>query len=166
MKTRWITIIRHAKSSWNEPQLADKHRPLAKRGLNNASLMGENNAGLLRQVEQFYCSSGQRAVETLELMMEAANTHGGVNFADELYSFDFRQVVQFCETIDDCYESVAIVGHNPALTEFVNRLTDEQLYNLPTAAIARLRVKANSWRQLSAASGKLVYFSCPKNYQF
>lgn len=165
MTTRWITLIRHAKSSWDQPQLTDKQRPLAKRGINNALQMGENHAALLGQIEQFYCSTGQRAMQTLELIARAAAIDTNeFSFSDELYTFDCRQLIGFCECLDDQYKSIAMVGHNPGLTEFINQLTDDHLYNMPTAAIARLRIKAEHWRQLSQSRVKLVYFSCPKNY--
>ncbi|TQV73160.1 hypothetical protein FLL45_17065 [Aliikangiella marina] len=166
MKARFITLIRHAKSSWDDSRLTDKDRPLASRGRRDAPLMARRNRPLIESVEHFYCSTAERAHETFDLIHgELHGFHADYNLTDELYTFSARDVLKYCQQLPDNIYSVGIVGHNPALTEFINLMTADSLANLPTCAIARIRLKVDCWENIQYETGKLVYYTCPKNYR-
>lgn len=166
MKSRFITLIRHAKSSWEQPSLIDKERPLAARGRRDAPLMARRNRPIIESVEHFYCSTAVRAMETFDLFHhELQGFQAEYSASDSLYSFSASDVLHFCQQFPDELYSIGIVGHNPALTELINLLTADTLANLPTCGLVRIRLKIDSWEELQYEPGKLVYFSCPKNYR-
>ncbi len=166
MKTRFITLIRHAKSSWEQPNLSDKARPLAARGRRDAPLMARRNRPILEAVEHFFCSSAQRAVETFELIhSELSGFHVDYSISNDLYTFSSQDIFKFCQQLPENLNSVGIVGHNPALTEFISLVTPDDIANLPTCCMVRLRIKIDSWENIQYEAGKLVYYSCPKNYR-
>ena len=166
MKAKFITLIRHAKSSWDQPNLSDKARPLAARGKRDAPLMARRNRPLIESVEHFYCSSAQRASETFELIhSELSDVYSDYSLKDELYTFSAREVLKFCQQLPNSLSSIGLVGHNPALTEFISLMTADDIANLPTCSIARIRIKTDKWENIQYEAGKLVYYSCPKNYR-
>ena len=166
MKVRFLTLFRHAKSSWDKPELSDVDRPLAARGLRDAPLVAKRNKRIIHQVEHFYCSTAQRARQTLDEILFVADMESPeVSWHDSLYTFDASQVLAFCKKLPEHIYSVGLIGHNPGFTQIVNQLTCDNLENLPTASIARIRIKTNSWQELDASDARLVYYTCPKNYR-
>lgn len=158
MKT--LLLIRHAKSSWSSIGMNDHDRPLNERGKSDSKRMRSELSGSLQQCNAIYASTAKRARKTIE------NLHGAsdVNFTDQLYTFDVNELAQFVKSIDKTYDCVAIVAHNPSLTEFINRYSDTQLINLPTCGVAKLKfMELENWCDIIMHSGKLVYFNVPKN---
>jgi phosphohistidine phosphatase len=164
MKPRRLTLIRHAKSSWDGFGLSDHDRPLASRGLRDAPLMGEYHRKPLHAIEQFYCSTAKRANQTLSEMVKGAGLdHPPVIYVKALYTFDAQQVIDIVSELPDHFYSVALVGHNPAFTETVNYFTDAEFENMPTAAIAQIQFDVASWQSLKRQAGELVLFARPKD---
>lgn len=161
-----LTLIRHAKSSWDHPHLDDKLRPLALRGEKAALLMGKMSDEILRSVDYFFVSDAARASQTMELMARQAKIDPAlVNYFSKLYSFEKETLVKFVRKLDDQYQSVALVGHNPALTELANYHLPDRIANLPTGAIIRIAFDCDEWAELENVDAKLTYFDCPHNYQ-
>lgn len=162
MKT--LLLIRHAKSSWKDPVLTDLQRPLKKRGIRNASDMAGRLAALDHAVEQVFTSPARRAIETLELMTEATGFgRDATQVLADLYSFDYDDVMLTLRKLDDRWQSVAVVGHNPAITDLVNFLALEHIANIPTCGIALLRLDIDQWAEMRAGCGKLTHYDFPKN---
>jgi len=163
---RFLTLIRHAKSSWDNPRFDDRERPLAPRGLRDAPLVARHNKELLQSVEKFYCSSAKRAQLTLDEMAYAADLDNSrFHCTNELYTFDSSDLLAFLSRLPDSQFSIALIGHNPAFTQLTNRLTATNLDNIPTAGIVRIRLVIDSWQSIDEGQAKLVYYTCPKNYR-
>lgn len=162
---KYLTLIRHAKSSWEFPGLTDKERPLAKRGRKGAEKIAAHNSVLLDEVETFYCSTALRATQTIDLLSRFAEIPlSKQEYNDSLYIFDHKVLIQFIKRLADRFQSIAIIGHNPALTELVNSLTEYSLENIPTCGLVRIRIDSESWKDIENSDCKLVYFDCPKNH--
>lgn len=154
MKT--LLILRHAKSDWNEPDLADHDRPLGGRGKRDAPRIGR----LMRDeqlVPDFIISStAKRARKTAKLVAEASGYEGEISLDETLYlgsPEDYLDALR--QTPENC-QSVMIVGHNPGLEELVEALTGE-VEALPTAALAKVALPVDRWRDVSEnVEGKLV----------
>ena len=165
-RRKFLTLIRHAKSSWDYPDLIDKQRPLSKRGRKSVELMSEHNAKLLNQIEMFYCSTAERAVQTMDLYSRHTKIPlSKINYSDTLYIFDKGVLASFLKKLSDNLHSAALIGHNPAFTDLVNYFVEDQIDNVPTCAIVRIKFECQSWKDITNCESKLVYFDCPKNHK-
>ncbi|NHZ86559.1 MAG: hypothetical protein GWP19_11885 [Planctomycetia bacterium] len=163
MEIKYLTLIRHAKSSWKFPELTDFDRPLNKRGLKSASLMGvvlQEQAVLFDAV---FSSSAKRAHDTIELICERIGFPlNNIKFEDELYDFHSQRVYEYIKHFDDSLHDVALAGHNPVFHRLATLLTGESIVKFPTCAIARMRFDVDQWRQVTGGTGRLVFYDCPK----
>ena len=154
MKT--LLILRHAKSSWNDPALADHERPLNKRGRRDASRMGElvREYGLIPDV--VISSDAVRARLTAEAVAEAARYAGEILLDPHLYMACPADILSLLPVMPENAETVMIVGHNPGLEKLVEQLTGER-QDLPTATLAQIRLPIAQWRDLKLSTrGKLA----------
>jgi phosphohistidine phosphatase len=164
-------LLRHAKSSWDDPALADHDRPLAPRGRRAATSMAAYIANLDTTPSLILCSTAARTRETLERVTDALPDGATVEYADQLYAASARGLLSRLRAVPDAVGTVLIVGHNPAIEELALRLTDSgaprdlerMSHKFPTAACARLRLTDPSWAALDASSCELVSFMRPKD---
>lgn len=164
MKT--LTLIRHAKSSWKDPTLRDFDRPLNKRGYRNAPFMGQllNERGV--NFDRVYSSPARRAIDTAKyICTEIDHDLDEIKKDPSLYHADADDLLDFIGALDDELNDVALVGHNPALTELTNLLSAEPIDNVPTSGIVLFQVDIEHWRDLSKAKATLLGFEYPKKYQ-
>ena len=135
MKT--LLVLRHAKSSWNDPALDDHERPLNKRGRRDAPRMGElvREYGLIPDV--IISSDAVRARLTAEAVAEAARYAGEILLDPHLYLACPADIHSLLTTVRENAGTVMIVGHNPGLEKLVKQLTGEW-QDLPTAALAQI----------------------------
>jgi phosphohistidine phosphatase len=159
MKT--LILLRHAKSSWDDPALADFDRPLNERGLRDAPRMGKELARRKALPDLVLCSPAQRARQTLELFKGPAGLAREPVYEPRIYNASTRDLLEVIQEISDEVESVLLVGHNPGLEDFFARLT-ERVEHLPTAAMARLELKTDRWRDVGSSRVQLKWFVTPK----
>ncbi|MGB6018878.1 MAG: histidine phosphatase family protein [Sulfurimonadaceae bacterium] len=160
MKT--LLILRHAKSSWKEAHFSDHDRPLNKRGQSDALKMGR----LLREKELtpklIICSTAKRARETVELVREACGYEDEIRFSEELYLAEPEAYIQALNELDDTYDRVMVVGHNPDLEELLELLTGEE-HILPTAALVQVVLPIQTWRELDeSVDSELIKLWVPR----
>ncbi|WP_164503487.1 SixA phosphatase family protein [Pleionea sediminis] len=162
---KYLSLLRHAKSSWDFPSLDDKHRPLSKRGKKSTQLIAEHNSNVFKEAELICASTSVRATQTIENILEHAKiSASNLEFREQLYTFDDSDIIRFIQSISDSYQRILLVGHNPAFTEVVNQLTNNQLINIPTCGIVKIQCESISWQDITQFENKLVFFDCPKNY--
>lgn len=157
-----LFLLRHAKSSWEDPQPDDHDRPLASRGHTAAKLMAEHLRGTGIRPSLVLCSSARRARETLdELALE-----GEVRIERELYAASAAQLLERLQRLPDAVESSMLIGHNPAIQTLAMSLAGSgtQLARIqrkfPTGALAALTF-AGDWRGLRPGSADLAAFVRP-----
>ncbi|MDM7923769.1 MAG: histidine phosphatase family protein [Pyrinomonadaceae bacterium] len=156
-----LLILRHAKSSWDNPELSDFDRPLNKRGKTAAPFMGSLIAERGQLPDAIVSSPAKRAAETATLVREHGNVPADIKFDERIYEASpqaLRQVVS--ETADDV-ESLMVVGHNPGMEGFLLFLTG-RLRPMPTAALAIVELNIDSWSEIFANSGRLIELIKPK----
>jgi len=154
MKT--LLVLRHAKSSWDDPALGDHERPLNKRGRRDAPRMGElvREYGLIPDV--VISSDAVRARRTAEAVAEAARYAGEILLDPRLYLAWPDDILSLLQRVREKAETVMIVGHNPRLEKLVEQLTGEW-QDLPTAALAQIGLPLDQWRDLKLSTrGRLV----------
>ena len=161
---RRLFLLRHAKSSWDEPGLADRERPLASRGRKATKLIAAylRDEGISPQL--VLCSSSVRTRETLRgLRLDEAD----VRIEDDLYGASADELLAVVRHLPDEVDSVMLVGHNPGIEDLTIRLSGqgEELARVrqkfPTAALATLELDG-SWRELAPGGAELVAFVKPK----
>jgi phosphohistidine phosphatase len=163
---RTLYLLRHAKSSWDDPTLADRARPLAKRGRRDAKLIAEHLSRLGTEPDLVLCSSATRTRQTLELVLPASAGES-VLVEDELYAASAGELLARIRLVPDDVASLLLIGHNPGLQELALALagSGDELEHLrtkfPTAALATL-VHENTWSRLSAGDATLAAYVVPK----
>jgi phosphohistidine phosphatase len=162
LRMKTLLVLRHAKSSWNDPALDDHERPLNKRGRRDAPRMGElvREYGLIPDV--VISSDAVRARLTAEAVAEEARYAGEILVDPRLYMARPADIVSLLPTVRENAETVMIVGHNPGLEKLVEQLTGER-QDLPTAALAQIVLPIDQWRDLKLSTrGTLVGLWRPK----
>ena len=162
MKT--LHLLRHAKSSWDEPYRSDRERGLNKRGQRDAPRMGR---ALAREIDPLpvLVSPARRAQLTLEGVCDGWPALAGLQHqtVEELYTFSASDVFDLLQACDDDREELFLVGHNPAFTDLVNYLNaSDSLENLPTAGYARLTLSIDRWGELAPGRGTLARLLIPR----
>jgi phosphohistidine phosphatase len=160
MKT--LLVLRHAKSSWEDPAVDDHERPLNKRGRRDAPRMGElvREYGLM--IDVVISSDAVRARLTAEAVAEAAHYAGEVLLDQHLYLAGPDDILLLLRRVRQNADTVMIVGHNPGLEELVEQLTGER-QDMPTAALAQIALPIDRWRDLTSATrGTLMGLWRPK----
>ena len=157
---RRLLLIRHAKSSWKFPDLDDHERPLNGRGERDSISMARHLADKDEMLDVIYSSSAIRALEYAERISEFTN----ISLVPELsfYTFDVDELIEILRHLPDSAERVAIVAHNPAITQAVNRLTGSEINNVPTAGIAAIDCNIDTWTDIRQGVCELAYFEYPK----
>jgi phosphohistidine phosphatase len=160
-----LVIVRHAKSSWDTSTLNDIDRPLNGRGKHDAPLMRRilRERGLVPG--RILSSPAKRARKTAKLIAaEVGYAADAIDIRDEIYMQGVPALMALVQTLDDAWPRVFLCGHNPDLTELVNRLSGESIANVPTCGIASIAFEVGSWAHVMAGSGRLVFFDYPKRH--
>lgn len=162
MKT--LHLLRHAKSSWDQPGLSDRERELNKRGRRDAPRMGEALAQRMAPMS-VAVSPARRAQLTLDGLCSGWSAMGEVAHCtqEDLYTFSSEDLVEWIAAQDDGRGALFMIGHNPALTDLVNTLTGKYtLDNLPTAGYVELCLRIDHWSDLRQGCGSIEYSLFPK----
>jgi phosphohistidine phosphatase len=160
MKT--LLLLRHAKSSWKHPELADHDRPLNKRGKRMAPLMGSllQDEDLIPDL--ILCSSAVRALTTALIVAKACAYKGKIQQTRKLYLAEPQTYVEVLRQVAEKHASVLVVGHNPELEMLLEALTGEAMA-MPTAALAQVELSLKRWSDLDTDTDcKLVNVWRPK----
>jgi phosphohistidine phosphatase len=158
---RRLILLRHAKSSWDDPALADHDRPLSPRGRRAAKLIREHLRREEIAISLVLCSSARRARETVELV----DPPGELMVEDRLYAASADQLLGRLRALPDDFQAVLLVGHNPAIQELAVGLArnagDLAARKFSTGGLATLSF-SGSWRSLAPEGTELVGFVTPK----
>lgn len=159
MKT--LFILRHAKSSWNNADLSDFERPLNERGLETAPFMGEIFKENQFKPELILSSPARRAEQTANLIKDAARINGEIKFDERIYEASPSRLLEVIAEQSEKIESLMLVGHNPGLEGLIKVLTGE-IQPMPTAALAVIDLKIESWKEINNSTGSLRTLIRPK----
>lgn len=160
MKT--VLLMRHAKSSWDNPALDDHERPLNKRGQSAAPRIGQliRDEGICPQV--VVSSTAVRAESTARIVAQECGFKGEIVFTDDLYLAPPSQYLGIISGLDDTYGTVLLVGHNPGISELVSGICNQPV-SMPTAALAVTRTQHETWKGYETEpASELVNFWRPK----
>jgi phosphohistidine phosphatase len=162
-------LLRHAKSSWDDPEMEDVDRPLAPRGARAADRMRDYLDAEGIRPELVLCSSALRTRETLGRVLPGLGPELTVRIEPSVYSFEADQLLDRLRELPANVRSVMLIGHNPAMQELASLLAaqgdrlDDLRKGFPTAALAELDVPVGSWDELTPGSGRLERFVVPRD---
>ena len=162
MKT--LYIVRHAKSSWDDPYLADFDRPLNGRGKRNVPDMGSRLAALGIMPDLMLSSPANRAITTARGIAKAIGYDPGMIRQDMgLYHASSANIRQIISETDDRINTLMVFGHNPGFTSLISNLSDFHPYNLPTCGACGIRFDIKTWKAILATKGEKIYYDYPKS---
>ena len=158
-----LFIVRHAKSSWDFPELSDYDRPLNKRGKKNAPEMGRRLATRNIKPDALVTSPAKRAAATARRIAEEISFPlQRIKKEPQLYHGSTNGMIEVIKAIKSDVDILMIFGHNPGLTDLANQLTGSDIYNIPTSGVVEIDFEISSWKDLELIVGKLVSFDFPK----
>ncbi len=162
--SKTLLLVRHAKSSWDDPDLADYARPLNKRGKRDAAAMAQRVAHRPDRPERIVTSPATRARRTAEAMAAALGFEPESLVVDpRIYDATVTSLLEVIRSLDDRHARVMLVGHHPGITETVNALTDAALEKMPTCSVAEMRVEVPSWADVREGGAVLIELLTPKD---
>ena len=159
-----LILIRHAKSSWDEPGLSDAERPLNERGKKDAPEMAKRLKDKGLKIDLFLSSPAKRAKRTARYIAEELDVKKDkIETEEALYGAGPTAFIEVISNLSDKYKTVAIFAHNPGITDFANTLTSVHIDNMPTCGIFAVQADVNSWKEFKNAEKKFLFFDYPKN---
>lgn len=168
MKT--LYILRHGKSSWDEPDLPDHDRPLAPRGRRAAALVGRHLKDKGVKLDLILCSTARRAVDTLHLVLDELGGDVTVERERGLYLCGAKVLLERLRDTPDESQHLMLVAHNPDLHELATLMVGEgdeaaraaMAEKFPTGACAAVLFGVTRWRDLEPGSGRLIDYAQPR----
>jgi phosphohistidine phosphatase len=143
-----VTFLRHSKSSWDY-NLDDIDRPLNNLGVTKIKKVAESSKAQFVNSDIIFSSCATRAIHTSLILTRSLSINSNrISICEDLYTFEFNEVVNFINKIENKYSEVVLVGHNPAYTEISNYFSENKILNLPTARWFSMKFDSNSWSDI------------------
>jgi phosphohistidine phosphatase len=163
-----LYLLRHAKSSWDDPGVEDHDRPLNPRGRDAARRLATHFRISGIRPDLVLCSSAARAVETLAPISEAVGLHERTRIDTGIYGASAGQLLERLRELDDRVGSVLVIGHNPGLQELAIGLAADDRQTLlrlwgkfPTGTLVEVVSDGATWRDLSPQTAHFVRMIVP-----
>jgi phosphohistidine phosphatase len=165
-----LAILRHAKSSWDEPGLDDFDRPLNDRGWKAARRIGRELKQRGLRFDLVLSSTAARTRETIDGVQEKYDFKAPIMFEPRLYGAGEAVLLEIVRGLDEKVKAPLIVGHNPGLQLLIAKLTRDDSKGLrqriagkfPTAALAILELPAKRWVEVEPGNGEVVELILPR----
>jgi len=162
MKT--VYIVRHAKSSWDMTDIPDENRPLLEKGKKRTKKVIDYLLEKNIRVDYIISSHAVRAVETAKILAHALKYNvENIKLDPHLYYTGGDDLVDQFFDLPDRYNSVMIVGHNPALSDFVNHYLPEPIDHLPTSGIVSISFKTEAWHEVPVSRHEINFVLFPRD---
>ncbi len=170
MKT--LTLLRHAKSGWDDPVARDFDRPLNKRGRRAARTIGQEMRAQGLEFDQVIASPAARVIETLADVAEGYGSPMQTNFDERVYLASVTTLLDVVREAADSADRLLLVGHNPGLESLAllltdgdegNGLRDELAVKYPTGTVAEIAFAVDSWSDVGPGTGRLKRFIRPRD---
>lgn len=163
---RYLTLIRHGKSSWDFDGLKDDERPLNPRGERDVPVMALRFVAQGHRPDYLLSSYATRALTTARLFArQLCYPVERIRLTEALYECPMAEIYSIIAGLNDQHWHVCLFGHNPGFTAFANDLCGATIDNIPTTGIVHMQLNIDSWHQVTAGSGELLQFDYPKKSQ-
>lgn len=158
-----IILVRHAKSSWDDPFLNDHDRPLADRGIADAPKMAKRlkKKGIVPDL--ILSSTALRAAETAKITAKIlGRSEDDISWEKGLFHAAPNQILKIIRMQKDSVNTLLVFGHNPGFNDLITYLGGD-LDNLPTSGQFGFKLKSEHWAELSPETAEVWFFDFPKN---
>jgi phosphohistidine phosphatase len=168
---RTLLLMRHAKSSWHRPELADVDRPLAARGQEAASLIASHIKAQKWRPDLVLCSHAERVSATWQLMAPVLGRSIECRTLRAIYLGAPSRLLEALRRATDEVETLMLIGHNPGLGRLAvglcgagpKKALARMKAKFPTAALAVIGFDVDHWREIAPGTGRLETFVRPKD---
>lgn len=158
-----IILVRHAKSSWQEPALEDIERPLKHRGERDAPVIGQRLKERDIKPDLMISSPATRAIDTARLIAkEIGYPVKKIVIDSHLYAHGPDGILNAILTVEDKFDEIMLFGHNPDITTLAARFTAQFNDDMPTCGVVCIDFDVESWAVIGDHPGALVFFDYPK----
>ncbi|WP_156255417.1 SixA phosphatase family protein [Sandarakinorhabdus oryzae] len=173
MKT--LTLLRHAKSGYDDPLLRDFDRPLNDRGRRAAMKVGQWLGAAIRRGDMpdfalVFASPAVRVRQTIEGLEAGMNRPLAPVYEQRIYLSSSATLIELCAGFSDAHADAMLVGHNPGLEDLLLELVPpggalraEAELKYPTATLARLDIAIDRWAQIDGGRAELTKFVRPRD---
>ncbi|MCF8303462.1 MAG: histidine phosphatase family protein [Bacteroidales bacterium] len=161
MKT--LYLVRHAKSSWKDPELSDLERPLLEKGLKRTKLVIDELLKKKVRVDLIVSSHAVRAFETAKILAKALDyPPEDIRIEKQIYHTDADSLFHQFYDLPEESKSMMLVGHNPTITNFANKFLTNKLDSLPTSGVVCIEFDTDEWEGIIDAKNKPIFVINPK----
>lgn len=164
-----VILLRHAKSSWDNPDLDDHDRPLNKRGKAASPVIGEWLIRKQHVPDAVLCSTATRSRDTLSGLKLPKSASRHVEFIPKLYHASPETMLEILRQCGNDVDTVMLVGHQPGLGAMARLLSDHAtarckraFEHFPTAAAAVLEINVSRWKDIGYGMAKFTDFAKPR----
>ncbi len=161
-----LYIVRHAKSSWDYPELSDHDRPLLEKGKKRTKLINDYLISNHIKVDFIISSPAVRALETAKFIARAIDySIDEIKVDPQIYHANVNKLEDQFYDLSDHYQSVMIVGHNPTFTSFANLFLDTSIDWLPTSGIVCIEFDTDYWDKIFESKRKTIFVISPRMFR-
>jgi phosphohistidine phosphatase len=160
MPVKRLLLVRHAKSSWSDPDLSDHDRPLNGRGREAATTVGRHLRGSGLRPDLVLCSSATRTRQTLERL---GFDDAAVAVEDQLYGASATALLSRLRAVPGDVQTLMVIAHNPGIEDLARLLGDHHVPKFPTAAVADLEFAIETWAEAAPGGGRVRAFVLPRD---
>lgn len=163
---KYLHLLRHSKSDWENTNLEDVERPLSKRGKKNARELGKYIRDSEIVADTALVSPSIRTKETLEIIREYSSISKNILFIDEIYGADHSELLKFIRELPSDIQKVLLIGHNPGLEILGDYFLfgdkeNSSFAKFPTSALLSLVIESEDWKDWGRSPARLIRFWIP-----
>ncbi len=167
-----LTLLRHAKSGWDDPVARDFDRPLNKRGERAAKVIGIWMKRERLGFDHIIASPAVRVIDTIDQLVTTFGPLGEPTWERRVYLASSATLMDVLRELGAQYGSVLMVGHNPGLEDLIldivpdvkgDDLRDSVYEKYPTAALAEMELDISDWSNIDRNRGRLTRYIRPRD---
>jgi len=161
MKT--LYIVRHAKAIIDFFEFADVDRPIITEGIINTNKICVELIKKNVTVGLMISSHAKRAFDTAKIIAdEIKYPITKIEINQNIYQSLVENILDIISEVDNNYESLMIIGHNPTFTHLANLFLEKKIENLPTSAIVSISFNTKEWDSIDKATHKTNFILTKK----
>ena len=157
-----ILLFRHGKSDWNANYKRDHDRPLSRRGVKAAKIMGLYLLNTQQIPDLIISSTALRAKTTAQIAKKFGQWNSELILDNNIYHCSKDQLMSILSQQDPKMNFICIVGHQPIFSHFLSEITNSNWVKLPTASMVRIDLPLENWGELKFGKGVLSWMKRPK----
>ncbi|WP_169776705.1 SixA phosphatase family protein [Campylobacter mucosalis] len=159
-----IYFMRHAKAESQSDNKKDFTRELNSRGKEDIELMAKVLKGLNVKIDAVFCSEATRCEHSAKRLISELNLKKKPKSVASFYNASYAKLLKFISGIDDKFNDVLIIAHNPAITEICEHLSDSAIGNIPTSGVFAIEFECE-FANIKEGEGRALFFEYPKKYK-